>query len=88
MLFRSLETKRAPAPGAQGRAPQWLPAFFAVRGEKGWRKGQDWSARMWDVAMEMLEEVGRAFGDGALLSSVAAVRPHVKEVWESKVRPL
>ena len=66
----------------------WMPAFFASRRERGWRKGQDWSARMWEMAMDMLEEVGKKFGDGRLLSSVAAVRPHVREAWESKVRPL
>ncbi|EJF61181.1 PIN domain-containing protein [Dichomitus squalens] len=80
--FSYLETKKA-----FGREA-WMPYFFARRGEHGWRKGQDWPPRMWNMALDMLEEVGRKFGDGALLSSVAAVRPHVQEVWEAKLRPI
>ena len=34
-----------------------------------------------------LEDVGRKFDDGALLSSIAAVRPHVREVWDAKLAP-
>ncbi|KAI0750746.1 PIN domain-containing protein [Daedaleopsis nitida] len=65
----------------------WMPSFFARRGESGWRRGQDWPPVMWNKALDMLEEVGRKFDDGALLSSISAVRPHVLEVWEAKLRP-
>ena len=77
-----LETKKT------FRRELWMPFFFVRRGENGWRKGQDWPPRMWNMALDMLEDVGRKFGDGALLSSVAAVRPHVQEVWEAKLRPI
>ncbi len=69
------------------RYDAWMPNFFARRGEDGWRRGQDWSPAMWNKALEMMENVGRTFEDGALHSSLAAVRPHVREVWEAKLRP-
>ncbi|TFK91475.1 hypothetical protein K466DRAFT_515247 [Polyporus arcularius HHB13444] len=65
----------------------WMASFFARRGENGWRRGQDWSPAMWAKALDMLEDVGRKFDDGALLSSIAAVRPHVREVWDAKLAP-
>ncbi|RPD67227.1 hypothetical protein L226DRAFT_529605 [Lentinus tigrinus ALCF2SS1-7] len=65
----------------------WMASFFVRRGESGWRRGQDWSPAMWAKALDMLEEVGRKFDDGALLSSIAAVRPHVREVWDAKLAP-
>ncbi len=65
----------------------WMANFFARRGENGWRRGQDWSPAMWAKALDMLEDVGRKFDDGALLSSIAAVRPHVREVWDAKLAP-
>ncbi|KAI0677558.1 PIN domain-containing protein [Trametes maxima] len=68
--------------------PEFMGSFLLRRGERGWRKGQDWTPGMWTLVLDALEDVGRTFGDGALLSSVAAVRPHVKEVWEAKLRPL
>ena len=80
-----LETKK---PLLHFRRAPWMPAFFVLRREKGWRKGQDWSTKMWEMALEMLEDAANKFEDGALLSSVRAVRPHVEEVWESKLRPL
>ncbi|KAI0832355.1 PIN domain-containing protein [Trametes gibbosa] len=69
-------------------APEFMGNFLLLRGERGWRKGQDWARGMWTLVLDGLEDVGRKFGDGALLSSVNAVRPHVKEVWEAKLRPL
>ncbi|KAI0771562.1 PIN domain-containing protein [Trametes elegans] len=68
--------------------PDFMGSFLLRRGERGWRKGQDWAPRMWDLVLDALNEVGTTFEDGALLSSVEAVRPHVKEVWEAKLRPL
>ncbi|KAH9853542.1 PIN domain-containing protein [Lenzites betulinus] len=68
--------------------PENMGNFLLLRGERGWRKGQDWPRPKWVSVLDALEEVGRRFGDGALLSSVEAVRPHVKEVWDAKLRPL
>ncbi|KAI0650750.1 PIN domain-containing protein [Trametes meyenii] len=68
--------------------PDFMGNFLLRRGERGWRKGQDWTPGMWTRVLDALEDVGRTFGDGALLSSVAAVRPHAREVWEAKLRPL
>ena len=76
-----LQTKRA------FQFEVWMASFFARRGENGWRRGQDWSPAMWIKALDLLEDVGRKFDDGALLSSIAAVRPHVREVWDAKVAP-
>ncbi|PIL37090.1 hypothetical protein GSI_00782 [Ganoderma sinense ZZ0214-1] len=74
LCFSYLETKKR-----FGREA-WMGSFFCRRGEDGWRKGQDWSPRMWHLALDMLEDVGKKFDDGPLLSSVAAVRPHVEEI--------
>lgn len=69
--------------------PEFMGRFLLHRrGEPGWKKGQDWSPEMWKLVLDALEEVGRAFEDGAMLSSLNAVRPHVTEVWEAKLRPL
>ncbi|KAI0719619.1 PIN domain-containing protein [Cerioporus squamosus] len=76
-----LQTKRA------FQYEAWMASFFSRRGEDGWRRGQDWSPAMWAKALNMLEKVGRKFDDGALLSSIAAVRPHVQEVWDAKLAP-
>ena len=82
LCFSYLETKK------RFRREVWMGCFFGRRGEDGWRKGQDWPPRMWHMALDMLEDVGRKFDDGPLLSSVSAVRPHVEEVWEAKLRPI
>ena len=76
-----LQTKKA------FRYEAWMASFFAKRGENGWRRGQDWTPAMWNKALDMLTEVGRKFDDGPLLSSISAVRPHVQEVWDAKLRP-
>ncbi|KAI9063313.1 hypothetical protein FKP32DRAFT_1592756 [Trametes sanguinea] len=68
--------------------PDFMGSFLKRRGERGWKKGQDWSPVMWKMILDALEDVGRRFEDGALLSSVSAVRPHVKDVWDAPVRPL
>ncbi|KAI0638120.1 PIN domain-containing protein [Trametes polyzona] len=68
--------------------PEFMGRFLLRRGETGWNKGQDWSRSRWELVLDGLEEVGRQFADGALLSSVEAVRPHVKEVWDAPLRPL
>lgn len=82
LCFSYLETKK------QFKREVWMEWFFGRRGESGWRKGQDWSPRMWHLTLDMLEDVGKKFDDGPLLSSVSAVRPHVEEVWEAKLRPI
>ncbi|KAI0327116.1 hypothetical protein GY45DRAFT_1165597 [Cubamyces sp. BRFM 1775] len=68
--------------------PDFMGSFLLSRGMRGWKKGQDWSPKMWEMVLDALEDVGRKFNEGAILSSVSAVRPHVKEVWDAKLRPL
>ncbi|KAI9001075.1 PIN domain-containing protein [Trametes punicea] len=68
--------------------PDFMGSFLQRRGERGWKKGQDWTPKMWRMVLDALEEVGTRFGDGALLSSVQAVRPHVEDVWAAPLRPV
>ncbi|KAI0375574.1 hypothetical protein BV20DRAFT_3131 [Pilatotrama ljubarskyi] len=68
--------------------PDFMGRFLLKRGQAGWSKGQDWAPVRWGMVLDALEDVGKKFNDGAVLSSVAAVRPHVQEVWEAKLRPL
>ncbi|KAH9943493.1 PIN domain-containing protein [Epithele typhae] len=76
-----LETKK------RFKCEHWQPFFFAMRGHGAGRRARLVAAKV-GPGTRYAGGGRRQFEDGALLSSVAAVRPHVKEVWEAKVRPL
>ncbi len=65
-----------------------LSTFLLRRNEdRGWRRGQDWPRQAWDNVLEALEAVGTQFQDGVVLASLAELKPHVKDVFATPLRP-
>ncbi|KAF9476505.1 hypothetical protein BDN70DRAFT_907640 [Pholiota conissans] len=71
--------KNAPG-GVRMRQPR--PEVFLRKGyTTGGRTGREWSRRDWEVAMENLGEVSRAWNDVSIRESVAALEPHIEYVF-------
>lgn len=67
---------------------QPLQVFLLRRNEdRGWRRGQDWPHQAWDNSLDALEGVGRQFQDGLVLLSLQELRPHVTDVFNTRLRP-
>jgi hypothetical protein len=49
---------------------------------RGRRRGQDWTRVQWDTAMQMLERVGKTFGDQAVGESVELLRIAVEDYFK------
>lgn len=65
-----------------------LEVFLLRRNEdRGWRRGQDWSRQAWDNSVDALEAIGRLFEDGLVLLSLQELRPHVTDVFNTRLRP-
>lgn len=65
-----------------------LETFLLRRNEdRGWRRGQDWPRQAWENCLNALEDIGRQFGDGLVLLSLAELRPHVTDVFNTRLRP-
>lgn len=65
-----------------------LKVFMLKRNEdRGWRRGQDWSRQDWMFALSALEDIGNKYQDGSVVGSLAALRPHVDEVFRTPMRP-
>lgn len=65
-----------------------LRVFLLRRNEdRGWRRGQDWSRQSWENVLKALEDVGRRFEDSLVLQSLAELRPHVTEIFLTRMRP-
>jgi len=56
-------------------------------GERGWRRGQDWSKRDWEIAEEALEEIGRVFDDRPIEESVGILRGYAENTFLCEMRP-
>ena len=65
-----------------------LQTFLLRRSEdRGWRRGQDWSRQAWENCLDALEDIGKQFQDGLVLLSLAELRPHVTDVFNTRLRP-
>jgi hypothetical protein len=74
--------KRLPA--TQPRVEVFLTMPYAGRGA---RRGQDWSRRDWEVALEGLGKVGDLWGEISIRESLFALRPHLLNVFATPMRP-
>jgi hypothetical protein len=57
------------------------------RGERGARRGHDWSRRDWVEALDALEDLGRLWEEPAFHESVAGLQPHLEWVFSQPLRP-
>ncbi|EKM59192.1 uncharacterized protein PHACADRAFT_157472 [Phanerochaete carnosa HHB-10118-sp] len=65
-----------------------LQMFLLRRSEdRGWRRGQDWPRQAWENCLDALEDIGRQFEDGLVLLSLTELRPHVTDVFNTRLRP-
>ncbi|GJE84169.1 hypothetical protein PsYK624_002450 [Phanerochaete sordida] len=65
-----------------------LQTFLLRRNEdRGWRRGQDWPRQAWENCLDALEDIGRQFEDGLVLLSLTELRPHVTDVFHTRLRP-
>lgn len=65
-----------------------LQTFLLRRNEdRGWRRGQDWPRQAWENGLDALEDIGRQFEDGLVLLSLTELRPHVTDVFNTRLRP-
>ncbi|KAF8450567.1 PIN domain-containing protein [Boletus edulis BED1] len=79
-----LNTKKA-CPQSSPRVEVFLMRPYEGRGA---RRGQDWSRRDWEVALNTLGKIGALWDDGAgLRESVPAVEMHLRRVFDLAMRP-
>ena len=65
-----------------------LSIFMLRRSEgRGWRRGQDWPRQSWENILRALEDIGQQFEDSLVLQSLAELRPHVTEIFNTRMRP-
>ncbi|KAG2141799.1 PIN domain-containing protein [Suillus bovinus] len=77
--------------GAKKRLPRTSPRVetFMTRAYEGVgaRRGQDWSRRDWEMALEGLREIGDDWQEGSIRESVSAARLHMSRVFAMPMRP-
>lgn len=62
--------------------------FLTKPYHRGARRGQDWTRRDWEVALETLGKVGDLWGVGSMVrGSVEAVKFHVTRIFAMPLRP-
>jgi hypothetical protein len=65
-----------------------LSVFLLRRDEnRGWRRGQDWPRQAWENSLDALEDIGQEFAEGPVLLSLRELRPHVRDVFNTRMRP-
>jgi hypothetical protein len=78
-----LNSKKPLAP-TQPRVEMFLTMPYAGHGA---RRGQDWSRRDWDVALEGLGAVGDSWGEISIRESLVVLEPHLRNVFTTPMRP-
>ncbi|EIW82098.1 hypothetical protein CONPUDRAFT_81645 [Coniophora puteana RWD-64-598 SS2] len=55
--------------------------------DRGARRGQDWSRRDWEVAMQSLGDLGEEWQEGTIQESIPSVQIHMERVFSMPMRP-
>jgi hypothetical protein len=53
----------------------------------GARRGQEWSRKDWEVALEALKSLGELWQEISIAESLAVLQPHLIAVFEEPMRP-
>ncbi|KAG5648964.1 hypothetical protein DXG03_000313 [Asterophora parasitica] len=64
-----------------------VEVFLSKPYAKGARRGQDWSRRDWEVALEGLGRIGVAWEEASIGESLVVLDRHVEGVFARKMRP-
>ncbi|KAF8205075.1 hypothetical protein BJ912DRAFT_22137 [Pholiota molesta] len=73
---------RAPVPVTiRNPRPEVFLLKAYTKGVAGSRTGREWSRKDWEVAMENLEEISRAWNDVSIRESLRTLQPHIEYVF-------
>lgn len=78
-----LHLKRA-SPRSSPRVEVFLALPYTRRGA---RRGQDWSRRDWEVALDTLANIGDLWQEGYIRESLLGLKPIMDDVFRSRMRP-
>lgn len=61
--------------------------FLSLPYSRGARRGQDWSRKDWEIALDALAETGDLWREGPIRDSIACLKPIVEDVFCRRMRP-
>lgn len=79
-----LNAKRPPPPADHPQVEIFVALPYTRRGA---RRGQDWSRRDWEVALDALANIGDLWQEGFIRESRNGLKPIMGEVFGMRMRP-
>jgi len=64
-----------------------VEVFLALPYSRGARRGQDWSRKDWDIALDALAETGDLWQEGYIRESLVFLKPIIDDVFCRRMRP-
>lgn len=64
-----------------------VEVFLALPYSRGARRGQDWSRKDWEIALEALAKTGDMWQDGYIRESIVSLKPIINDVFCTRMRP-